>query len=79
LQAPFALCWSRIKAFVEERPLAPNEAAALALFNQRLASYALADLHIEANEDKSADALAHEILRAIGLHKSEKHGQDDRF
>ena len=69
LQAPFGLCWNRIKASVAERPLAPNEAEALTLFNQRLASYALADLQIEVKEGKSADELAREILRAIALHK----------
>ena len=65
LDAPFALCWKRIVASGGGRPLAPNEEAALQLFNQRRSCYELADLHIAVDEQLSGADIAAEIDQAL--------------
>jgi shikimate kinase len=65
LDAPFVLCWQRIVACGEGRPLAPNEQAALGRYTDRRASYASADLHVEATVNKTADDMALEIIKAL--------------
>ena len=66
LDAPFDLCWKRILASGDERPLARNESEARNLFKDRRTSYKRADLHVEASENKSAGDLAREIAQAYG-------------
>jgi shikimate kinase len=65
LDAPFNLCWQRIVASDEARPLAPNKQEALGLYTERRAAYASADLHVEARENKTADEMALEIAKAL--------------
>lgn len=65
LDAPFHLCWQRILAVGDERPLARNEQEARSLYSERRASYECADLQLAATENKSADAIALEITRAL--------------
>ena len=69
LDAPFNLCWQRIEASTlegkDERPLARNEQEAQSLYTQRRAVYASADLHVKATENKTADEVALEIVRAL--------------
>jgi shikimate kinase len=65
LDAPFNLCWQRIGASDEARPLAPNEQEARGLYTERRAAYASADLHVEATENKTADEMALEIAKAL--------------
>ena len=43
LDAPFALCWKRIETSGEQRPLAPSQAAAEKLFQDRVPIYELAE------------------------------------
>ena len=65
LDAPFNLCWQRIIASDDVRPLAPNQQAALNRYTERRAAYASADLHVEATGNKTADELASEIVKSI--------------
>ena len=61
LDAPFDLCWQRISASESVRPLAPDRVGAQNLFESRRASYDLAALRIEANEDSSPQMIANAI------------------
>ncbi|MDT5158818.1 MAG: shikimate kinase [Acidobacteriota bacterium] len=68
LDAPFELCWRRITASGggTDRPLARNPERARRLYEERLAAYRLADLHVSVTPHKSADELADEIAVALG-------------
>ena len=61
LDAPFELCWNRIEAEGDSRPLARNRELARALYDERRASYSTAELHIRADADCSAAELAAEV------------------
>lgn len=65
LDAPFELCWQRIRQANGIRPLAPNRKAALALFAQRQPVYDLATLRLEVSEDKDAESIAAEIASLV--------------
>lgn len=65
LDAPFELCWKRIAASTEERPLARNEATARKLFFQRASCYELADLRISVTEQESSNEIAVQIFKAL--------------
>jgi len=67
LDAPFDLCWRRIRRAVAARPLARDEAQALELYRQRRQLYALARLRIEADESSSPEELAAIIEAAINI------------
>lgn len=69
LDAPFDLCWRRIKSADETRPLARDEAQALELYRSRRQLYALAPLRIEADESSSPEELATRIEAAIKLNE----------
>jgi shikimate kinase len=63
LDAPFDLCWARIEASDEVRPLGRTRDQALALFEQRRPVYQLADVHITIREENLEDL----ISRICGL------------
>jgi shikimate kinase len=65
LDAPFNLCWQRIVASDDARPLAPNEQEAFSRYTERRAAYATADLHVEVTGNKTADEMALEIVQAL--------------
>lgn len=65
LDAPFSLCWERIAASVDCRPLAPKETAAFKLFSERTSCYELADLRIVVTEEKPAVEIAAEIAETL--------------
>lgn len=65
LDVSFDLCWKRILASGDERPLAPNEHEARDLYRERRDSYRRANLHIAPNEITSADDVAAEIARVL--------------
>lgn len=65
LDAPFDLCWRRIIESEDVRPLAPDKETAQRLYDERSPIYALADLHLSITEEKSAEALAEEIISAL--------------
>jgi shikimate kinase len=68
LDAPFNLCWKRIAAAGDQRPLAPNEAAAFKLFSQRTSCYELADLRVAVTEQRPPLEIAAEIAEALAQH-----------
>lgn len=61
LDAPFELCWQRIEAAGDTRPLARSRESARRLYDERLAAYALAKFHLRVSEDSTAEELAREI------------------
>jgi shikimate kinase len=61
LDAPFELCWKRITATTEKRPLAQTMAAGEQLYRKRQADYALADKTIPVSENDSAETIAEKI------------------
>lgn len=65
LDAPFTTCWARIQEFQGNRPLAPTEAEARALFDERRPTYELADIVIKAADNRSTDDIAAEIVGRI--------------
>lgn len=65
LDAPFDLCWRRIRRTGPTRPLARQRERALSLYNERRAHYNLADLRINANDGRSASELAAEVAAKL--------------
>lgn len=68
LDAPFDLCLQRIEdeGARDSRPFARDSTRALALYEQRLAAYRLADLRVQVAPEADADELATEIVAALG-------------
>ena len=62
LEAPFDLCWRRIQKDGATRPLAPDEATARARYEQRLALYRQASIHIPINQSHSPDNISERII-----------------
>ncbi len=71
LDVPFDLCWKRILASGDERPLARNESEARNLYQERRDSYRRAVLHVAATEKRSADHIAGEIAQALSIRETE--------
>jgi shikimate kinase len=65
LDAPFELCWKRIEAGNDSRPLAPSRDAAQILYDQRRPIYSLADARVPVSEKDSAADIAAKIARAV--------------
>lgn len=65
LDAPFALCWQRIQAGAEARPLAPSRAEAERLYSQRYPIYELADLKVTVTDSDTAAEIALKIASEI--------------
>lgn len=63
LDAPFELCWTRIKKGNGLRPLATKKTEARKLFNNRKKIYAESDLRIEIAENDSPESIAEKILQ----------------
>jgi shikimate kinase len=72
LDAPFELCWQRIAAENNSRPLARNVDDARKLYDARRAVYDQAMMRIEVGEGRSADAIAAEIAEALSRELKEK-------
>ena len=58
LDAPFEMCWTRISASQEDRPLAKTRDQALALYQQRRPVYELAKIHIAIRDDDFEDLIS---------------------
>jgi shikimate kinase len=69
LDVAFDLCWKRILASGDKRPLARNESEARELYQVRRDLYRRAKMHIAPGENRSVDHVAAEI--AQGLQNSE--------
>jgi len=67
LDAPFELCWERIEAGDETRPLARSRETAEILYATRRSIYALADVRIPITEDETAEELVIKVARAVTL------------
>src|SRR5262249_49333662 len=65
LDAPFELCWSRIEKDGATRPLAPNEATARVRYEQRLALYRQAEIHVLIGESHSPDDISEMIIGGL--------------
>jgi shikimate kinase len=65
LDAPFELCWRRIEAGGELRPLAPSRALAEKLYVERRPIYELADVRIPVSDGESAAVIAIKVSNAI--------------
>ena len=63
LDAPFEMCWARIEASAEERPLGKTREQALALYERRRPIYQLADVHIEILNESSEDLISRVVDR----------------
>jgi shikimate kinase len=55
LDTPFAICWERITASEEDRPLGRTREEARARYDLRKPIYALAHLHIPVSPDQTLD------------------------
>jgi shikimate kinase len=65
LDAPFGLCWQRIRSGGDVRPLARDRATARRVYNERRPVYALATLRVRATKERSAHGRALEIARSL--------------
>jgi shikimate kinase len=64
LDAPFAVCWERISASADERPLGKTKEQAEARYNLRKPIYALAKIHVPVDGNENLDDL---VSRCEGL------------
>jgi shikimate kinase len=58
LDVPFEICWGRIKASSEERPLGNSRSQALRLYERRRPVYELANIHIQVGNEEFASLLS---------------------
>jgi shikimate kinase len=65
LDAPFELCWQRIAASPDPRPLARDRERARELYDARRTAYELAALRVGITESRSAEDTAAEIASII--------------
>ncbi|MEP6569767.1 MAG: shikimate kinase [Acidobacteriota bacterium] len=65
LDAPFELCWQRIEAGGEVRPLARSRDLAERLYAARQPFYELADARIIVSETESAEEIAIKVTKAL--------------
>jgi shikimate kinase len=65
LDAPFEVCWQRIRSVKDSRPLARNRESARRLYDERRPVYALATLRVQATKKRSAHDRAAEIAHAL--------------
>ncbi len=64
LDVPFELCWSRIAASDEDRPLGRTRDQAFSLYEQRRPIYQLAEIHVPIREENFEALVAH-LIRVI--------------
>ena len=62
IDTPFEICWSRIEADSNDRPLGRTREQASALFDRRRPVYALANICLDTKGDETADDLASQIV-----------------
>jgi shikimate kinase len=65
LDAPFEVCWQRIEAASEVRPMAPTKDKARSLFEQRQSVYQTATIRVASGSDDSLENLVARIKKAI--------------
>lgn len=62
LDTPFEVCWARIEASDEIRPLGKTMDQALALYEQRRPIYDLADVHIAIRDETLEDLVSRIVM-----------------
>ena len=67
LDAPFEVCWDRIEASGEDRPLSKTRGQAQALFDRRRPIYQLADVHITVTTEDDVANVVDRIAGFAGL------------
>lgn len=67
LDAPFEICWARIEASGDDRPLGKTREQAQALFNVRRPAYYLADVQIQVRASDNLADLVDRITEVSGL------------
>lgn len=72
LDAPFAVCWERISASVDDRPLGKTIEQAETRYNLRKPIYSLAMIHIPVTGSESVDQLGIDLYAKIHHLKSVK-------
>jgi shikimate kinase len=65
LDAPFELCWKRIEADREARPLARSRTIAKALYSARRPVYKLAEVRIPVYESESIEEIAQKVAHTV--------------
>ena len=65
LDAPFELCWERIQASCEGRPLAREQHQARTLYDQRRPQYALSQVQMQVGAEKSNEEICAQIVAAL--------------
>jgi shikimate kinase len=65
LDAPLDVCWSRITASTEDRPLGRTIDQAQALYERRRPIYALASIKLEVTGTESVEDLASSIIHSL--------------
>lgn len=65
LDAPFELCWKRLKTADQIRPLAPTRQAAHRLYADRQPVYSSADFQIPLYEEESPEEIAKKIAAVL--------------
>lgn len=65
LDTPFDICWKRIEAIKEERPLARNRGMAHKLYEKRRPIYSSADLQIVVDESQGVAQIAEQIIAEV--------------
>jgi len=66
LDAPFELCWARIKASDEDRPLGRTREQAKALYDLRRPVYQLAKIHVQSTGEVDLDFVVARIESHLG-------------
>jgi shikimate kinase len=65
LDAPFELCWQRLRQHRQDRPLARRQTHARQLYDTRRAAYRQADLSVQITPGKTVAAIVSEIIRHL--------------
>ena len=65
LDAPFELCWNRIRSSQTVRPLAPDRETASSKYHSRRGDYRLAERTIPISASDTAETVAEQLLREI--------------
>ena len=63
LDVPFEVCWARIEASEEDRPLGKTREQALTLYERRKPIYQLAAIHIQRRADEDLEDLISRIVK----------------
>ena len=67
LDAPFDLCWARIEASHDDRPLGKTREQARALYDHRRPIYQLANIHVPVFADDDVDQIVSRITDQFRL------------